>query len=184
MSGGEASDRKYRVDMAISVAWTPDKLCYEYAPAVSRFAALLSKDPADADDLAQEVLVKAVRALPRFNPSRGSMEAWLWRIAVNTSHDHQRANQQRARLWTRLVRAWSPRAESPETRALSRLEGARARQAMTTLRSRERAVLALRYGADLEYAEVGEVLGMSEEAVRKATDRSLRRLRQAMEVKQ
>lgn len=181
LSGKSRVDRKYHVEMAIAVTWTPDRLCSEFAPAVSRFSSLLARDAADAEDLAQEVLVKAIRALPDFSPARGSMEAWLWRIALNASRDHQRATRQRERLWTRLVRAWAPSDESsPESQAIDRIESARVRKAMTTLRRRERALLALRFGADLDYREVAHVLGMSEEAARKATDRSLRRLRDGL----
>ncbi|MGH7912129.1 MAG: sigma factor, partial [Candidatus Dormibacteraceae bacterium] len=56
---------------------TPDELCDGYLDHVYRFAALVSRDRQNAEDLAQEAMVRAVRALPGFKPERGSLEAWL-----------------------------------------------------------------------------------------------------------
>src|SRR5438046_9283563 len=66
---------------------TADELCRLYAQDVCRFAAMMSTSASDADDLAQEALLRAVRALSSYNPARGPMVAWLWRILSNAAKD-------------------------------------------------------------------------------------------------
>src|SRR5690348_16428131 len=66
---------------------TAEEVCRVYAPDVCRFASLMSSSPADAEDVAQDALLRAVRSLGRFVPSRGPIEAWLWRIVSNAAKD-------------------------------------------------------------------------------------------------
>jgi DNA-directed RNA polymerase specialized sigma24 family protein len=54
-------------------------------------------------------------------------------------------------------------------------------KAIRQLKSRERAVVALRFGADLDYEGVGTALGISTAAAGVATRRALRRLRTILE---
>jgi len=63
-------------------ALTAEKLCRRYAPSVCRFAAMIAGSSTDADDLAQEALLRAVRAVGSYDPAKGSPESWLWRIAT------------------------------------------------------------------------------------------------------
>ncbi|HEX2679772.1 MAG TPA: sigma-70 family RNA polymerase sigma factor, partial [Candidatus Dormibacteraeota bacterium] len=66
---------------------TAEELCRMYAPSVCRFAAMTATNPADAEDLAQEALLRAVRSLHTYDPARGSLESWLWRIVANAARD-------------------------------------------------------------------------------------------------
>jgi RNA polymerase sigma-70 factor (ECF subfamily) len=69
-------------------------------PDVWRFCAYLSGH-GEADDLAQEVLVKAVRSLHRYR-GESPVRAWVMRIARFTCADQVRRNQRRRRLQQRL----------------------------------------------------------------------------------
>ena len=62
---------------------------------VWRFCAHLG-DPGDADDLTQEVYLRAIRALPRFRGD-ASIRTWLLAIARRSVADHIRAQQRRRR---------------------------------------------------------------------------------------
>jgi DNA-directed RNA polymerase specialized sigma24 family protein len=42
---------------------TADRFCERYAPAVCRFAAMVARSPLEAEDIAQEALLRAVRGL-------------------------------------------------------------------------------------------------------------------------
>lgn len=183
MSGICIPGRIQSVEALMTLTWSPEELCSQYSTAVSRFAALLAREPADAEDLAQDVLIKAIHALPRFNAERGSMDAWLWAIAVNAAKDRQRSDLRRLGLWRMLLRTPNPELESPESRAIRNLETARVRRSMQKLEPRERMLIALRYGADLDFESTGRATGISEDAARKATERSLRKLRALMENK-
>ena len=159
-----------------------DELCDRYAARVYRFAALLCRSGLDAEDLAQSALESAIRALPRTELRTDSVEGWLWRIVVNTARDAGRAAKRRHLLLERLL-AHAP----PETTALD-IEDAigdeELLRAVRTLSRRQRTLVALRFGADLDYARIAATLGISPGAARLATRRALLALRAQLEVPQ
>src|SRR5215467_11693003 len=88
---------------AVAGALTADRLAEEHAPVAYRFCAMVCRDAHDAEDLAQEALLKAMRSLDRFDPDRGSVEGWLWRIVVNLATDRGRAARRAESLWADLA---------------------------------------------------------------------------------
>jgi RNA polymerase sigma factor (sigma-70 family) len=161
---------------------TAERFCELYAPAVCRFAAMAARSSSEADDIAQEALLRAVRRLDRFDPLRGEVEAWLWRIVANVASDVQRAERRRLALWTRLSRVREATAESVESLAIDHIDNQRLLTSLRLLGPRDRTLLALRFGADLELSAVGEALGMSEGAAGRAVLRALEKLRSSLEV--
>ena len=161
---------------------TAERLAEEHAPVVYRFCAMVCRDAHDAEDLAQEALLRAMRSLDRFDPARGSVEGWLWRIVVNLATDRGRAARRAESLWAGLaIRARAEAAPSAELVALDRIRDARLLAAVRSLPKRQRTLIALRFGADLGYAEIGALLGDGEQAVKQATYRALGALRRLLE---
>jgi RNA polymerase sigma-70 factor (ECF subfamily) len=159
---------------------TAEELCEAYAPKVCRFAALMSNG-AEADDLAQEALLRAVRSLGSYQPERGTVEAWLWRIVANAAKDSAGRRRRMQDLTTRLG-IFAPReSESVEDAVLARLRDADLHAHLRRLRLRDRTLLALRYGVGLDIDEVGAALGLSGESAGKAIRRALARLRARLE---
>ena len=168
------------VDQTLPV--TAARFCELYAPAVCRFAAMAARTPSEADDIAQEALLRAVRGLASFDERRGSIEAWLWRIVANVAHDHQRAERRRFALWTRIREFRESPTESVESLALDRIDNAKLLEAVREMAPRDRTLLALRFGADLDLQAVGLALGLSEATAGKAVLRAMEKLRIALEV--
>jgi RNA polymerase sigma factor (sigma-70 family) len=81
----------------------PEELCARYLERVYRFAAMVSRNRQDADDLAQEAMERAIRGLAGFDPSKGEIEAWLWRIVVNVGRDAGRVARRQQALTERAV---------------------------------------------------------------------------------
>ena len=161
---------------------TAEELCRLYAPDVCRFAAMMAGTPADADDLAQEALLRAVRGLATYDPARGSLESWLWRIVVNAARDSARRRQRGLDLLMRIG-LFAPReVESVEDTALTRLSNADLRAELRLMNYRDRTLLALRYGAGLSTDEVGAAVGLNADSAGKAIRRALARLRARLEV--
>jgi RNA polymerase sigma-70 factor (ECF subfamily) len=73
-----------------------DALVWPHAATVLRTARFLCADPAEADDVAQETLVKAFRALDTFQPGT-DVRAWLMTILRNTRIDRLRSRASRRR---------------------------------------------------------------------------------------
>jgi len=112
----------------------------------------------DADDACQEALIKIVRNLPRFD-GRSSFGTWAYRIATNASLDELRKRQRRPSLHT-VDEAHRP---EPVDRAAN-LHTERFPDrlvldaALDELSEDLRIAVVLRDVADLDYAEIAEVL--------------------------
>lgn len=118
-----------------------------------------------AEDAWQESFLRALRGYPDLRHGR-HLRAWVFTIATRVALDEQR-------------RGRSATAELPEI-AVSDTRPAFAELAPHTaeLPPTERAAVVLRYGYDLDYAQIGEALGSSPEAARQAASSGIRRLRQ------
>ena len=154
------------------------ELCERYAARIYRFAAMVARGEVEAEDLAHDALIKAIRRLAQYNSGRGSVEAWLWRIVVNTAHDAGLTARRRFELLSRLH---SEAASAPVSAPAPVVRDEQLMNAIRGLKPRDRAVVALRFGADLDYEGVGTALGISSAAAGVATRRALRRLRTILE---
>lgn len=112
----------------------------------------------DADDACQEALIKIVRNLPRFD-GRSSFGTWAYRIATNASLDELRKRQRRPSLHT-VDEAHRP--EPVDRAANLHTERFPDRlvldDALDKLSQDLRIAVVLRDVADLDYAEIAEVL--------------------------
>jgi RNA polymerase sigma-70 factor (ECF subfamily) len=70
-----------------------NRLVLHYQDTVYNVALRLMKDPASADDAAQEAFISAYKALPRFRG--GNFKSWLLRIVTNTCYDEFRRRKRR-----------------------------------------------------------------------------------------
>jgi RNA polymerase sigma factor (sigma-70 family) len=154
---------------------TAEALCETYAGRVYKFAQLISTDSANAEDLAQDALERAIRGIKTFDPAKGEVESWLWRIVVNAGRDAGRIAGRQRLVFELLTDRW-PRDEKIDDIG-DQLKTEEVLAAVRALSPRHRAVVALRYGADLSYRHVGKALGISEAAALMATRRALARLR-------
>jgi RNA polymerase sigma-70 factor (ECF subfamily) len=176
VAGGDQDAHEQTVEARGDRPLTPEALCARYAHRVYRFAAMVAAGDVEAEDLAQDALVRAIRNLGRFDPNRGSVETWLWRIVVNTAIDAGRVSTRRRLLWERF-RSQPTTGENVEDLALMRITAAGLLAAVRRLRPRARGMIALRFGAGLGFAEVGAAYGMSPAAATMATRRALDTLR-------
>ena len=154
------------------------ELCERYATRIYRFAAMVARGDVEAEDLAHDALIKAIRSLAHYDSSRGSIEAWLWRIVVNTARDTGLTARRRFELLSRLR---SEAASAPVSAPAPLVRDDQLTHAIRELKPRDRAVVALRFGADLDYEGVGTALGISPAAAGVATRRALRLLRTILE---
>ncbi|MDQ6722606.1 MAG: sigma-70 family RNA polymerase sigma factor [Candidatus Dormibacteraeota bacterium] len=170
-----------RIDTAPGVL-TAEELCRRYAPSVCRFAAMVAGSAADADDLAQDALLRAVRAVGSYDSAKGTPEAWLWRIVINSARDSARRRERARGLLERLMFAAPRESESVEAAVLARLRDEDLHAQIRLLPLRDRTLMALRFGAGLDTAEVGAAVGLSPDSAGKAIRRALARLRARLEV--
>ena len=123
-------------------------------------------------DLAREVVQEAfARALRERRSFRGdgSLEAWVWKIAVNTALKKRRV----------LVREQELEAEPAADAVVS--ADPSMREAVQALPPRRRLVIFLRYFADLSYREIAEIVGVSEGTIAATLSQAHRELARRLE---
>jgi RNA polymerase sigma-70 factor, ECF subfamily len=160
---------------------TAEELCRLHAAQVCRFAALMSPGGHDAEDLAQEALLRAVRSLDRFDAARGPVDAWLWRIVANAAKDAASRRQRLRDIAVRIGLETPRESESVEDAVLTNLRNEDLRSQLSKLPLRDRTLIALRFGAGLETKEVGAAVGLNPESASRAMRRALARLRARLE---
>ena len=146
------------------------------------------QDPALAEDLAQEVFVKAYRRLDTYDPER-KLSSWLFKIAHNTTIDHLRRgapetvpleaekDDERAGLASVLP---DESVESPSAQ-VERKDLARAlEKAIATLRPEYREAVVMFYAGGASYQEICEVTGLPMGTVKTNLHRARKQLAEQM----
>jgi RNA polymerase sigma-70 factor (sigma-E family) len=156
-----------------------DRFAAEVSDPLLRTGHLMTGDAKDAEDLVQETLLRVARRWRRIR-IMDHPAAYARRILVNlVLHDAERRSRQRAELWPQDGTAET--ADESAARALQEVDDlAEFRWALAQLPARQRAVLVLRYFADLPVAEVADILDCSEGTVTSTASRAAARLAQSL----
>ena len=133
-----------------------------------------------AEDLTAETFLKLVRSARRYDPAQGSARAWILAIARNVLRDWARRGRLRQYVPLGNLLDLQCDAPSPEERLLHEEEIGRLLDAVATLAAADRELIGLRYGSELDTAEVAGLLRISEGSVRTRLGRALGRLREAL----
>jgi RNA polymerase sigma-70 factor (ECF subfamily) len=118
-------------------------------------------NPEDAADACQEALIAVARAIDRFD-GRAAFTTWLYRVATNAALDELRRRGRRPAPAESLAEAASGSEDGPEA-AGERID---IDAALARIPEEFRVVVVLRDLADLEYAQIAEVLGLPPGTVR------------------
>jgi RNA polymerase sigma-70 factor (ECF subfamily) len=156
-------------------------LATAWHPRVFRWACGMLDDPDDADDVAQQVLVRLYTHLGRFH-GHARFSTWLYQITQNAARDARRRRGRRARAYDRMVSLDAPRPTSPAAhRDVGDADLAdRARDALARLPERQRAVFDLVELQGYGPQEAAALLGISPPTARTHLLRARRALRSAM----
>ncbi len=156
-----------------------DCFAAEVSEPLLRTGHLMTGDARDAEDLVQETLLRVARRWKRVR-SMDHPAAYARRVLINlVLHDADRRATQRTELWPQGGAAEA--ADESSARALLEVDDlAEFRWALAQLPARQRAVLVLRYWADLPVAEVADILRCSEGTVKSTASRAAARLAEAL----
>jgi RNA polymerase sigma-70 factor, ECF subfamily len=138
-----------------------------HQPTIHRYIARRVHNRDLADDLTQDVFVRAIRALPGFQWTGRPVEAWLTTIARNLIADHaKRAATQREIPVDDPATLRHPAVPGVEEQVLAGLDGRPVRVAVAALRQAWREVLVLDHWAGLSDRQIAARMGRSGGAVR------------------
>jgi RNA polymerase sigma-70 factor (ECF subfamily) len=148
------------------------------AAAVFGLVGRVVRDPAQAEEVTQEVFVEVWRNAPRFDPGRGTARSWIMTFAHRRAVDRVRSAERAARrddLAARRdqVRPYDQVAEQVETG----LERERVRRGLRALTDLQREAVVLAYYGGHTHREIAELLGVPSGTVKTRLRDGLLRLR-------
>lgn len=145
----------------------------QYKNLVYRTAYLTLRHTAEAEDALQEVFIRVYQSLPNYDPAKGAFTTWLYRITMyyclNQRRKHQVDDQP---LDDDTVNGIEATTEPTEIEDLWEKLG--------QLSEKQRAVVILRFYAELPYAEIAEVLDIPLGTVKSRLDLALKTLRRTL----
>ena len=149
-----------------------------YFGQIYRFVYSRLHDQEAAEDVTSEVFFKALRAIGRYKPSGHPFSAWLYQISVNAINDHYRSRRPSQSLDTAVAVADGQRPVAE--RVVDSSEAARVWSAIDDLPPQQRVALTLKLGEDMKLAQIGEIMGKSEGAVKLLVHRGMIGVRQRL----
>jgi RNA polymerase sigma-70 factor (ECF subfamily) len=158
-----------------------------YKVTIYRIAYDMTGNRHDAEDLCQEVFLKAHRSLSQFRGD-AKLSTWLHRIAINACYDH-RSRKSFSTMKPHAdfddngqvpVMFQEHALHNPERSAESSITQMHIEKALNNLSPRERSVFVLRHYNDMPLKEIAETLRISEGAVKSMLFRALKRLQKEL----
>ena len=143
------------------------------------------RDPAQAEEVTQEVFLTVWRESARYDPARGSALAWMLTIAHRRAVDRVRAAESaRERDGRFATLDAGPAFDVVEEAVTASLDSARVRQALSALTDVQREAITLAYYGGYTYKEVSELLDVPLGTIKTRMRDGLIRLRDTLGVDQ
>ena len=148
---------------------------------IHRYVARVTARGSDADDLSQEVFLRAFRAHGSL-PAAANVRAWLFAIATNLCRNYFRAEGRRRRAHV-AASVDGPVADPdwPEGVAVYNETSARIDRIIAALPTKQRLAFTMRKMHDLDYETIGVNLSCSAESARAHVFQALRKIRRGVD---
>jgi RNA polymerase sigma-70 factor, ECF subfamily len=140
------------------------------------------RDPAQSEEVAQEVLLEVWRTASRFDPARGSAAAWALTIAHRRAVDRVRSETAGSRREQKVAPEMAVREEDVAEVVAATLDHQRVRRCMDGLTVLQRESIKLAYYGGYTYPQVAQLLGVALGTVKTRIRDGLIRMRDCMEV--
>jgi len=171
------------IEECVKKAQNGDKNAYGvlyklYYSRIYRYCRINLSNSQAADDVCQEVFIRAWKALPKFTfKAGGTFQAFLFKIARNLIIDLSRKKKEIS-----IENVGEIQKDDNLIERISQKEDiTRVRNALEKLAERDRQIIILRYFEEMSHSDAAKVLHMKEGALRVRTIRLLRKLKELIE---
>lgn len=147
----------------------------QYYDSLNRYFFFRLGNQQEAEDLTGIIFLKVWQNLRRFNPSKGTFKAWLYRIAHNTLIDQYR--KKRDEISLNEVQDFIIEGTKPEEEIITKQKILQLKKALDHLDERSRSVIVYRFIAGLDHHETAQLLGISDGNVRVIQLRALEKVK-------
>lgn len=157
-----------------------EELYRRYERPIYNFLRRAATNPASTDDLFQKTFLKLHVARRRYRPE-APFRKWLFTLALNVVRDDARQRRRSSRLETEVFdeSRRMPASMSDEPRETQAI-GLAVTQALASLPFHQRQAIILSRYHGMSYEEIGELLGLSSNAVKQRAFQAMRRLKQRL----
>lgn len=155
-------------------------LVLRLSPRVLGYAARLLADRAEAEDVAQEAMLRLWRVAPEWRTGEAKVTTWLYRVVTNLVTDRQRARQRRQATTLEDAPEVADDAPAAVTQLIDADRMAALDRALEGLPDRQRQALVLRHIEGMSNPEIAEIMQIGVEAVESLTARAKRALALAL----
>lgn len=146
-------------------------------PRMLALAQRMLGDPVEAEDVAQEAMLRAWRQAPRWKPGQAKFDTWLHRVALNLCYDRLR---RRRELPTEAPPERPDPGFAPDRGLIAADTGARVSAALARLPERQRQAIVLCHYQEMTGIEAARLMEISVEALESLLSRGRRALRAAL----
>lgn len=146
-------------------------------PRILALARRMLGDPVEAEDVAQEAMLRAWRQAPRWTPGKAKFDTWLHRVALNLCYDRLR---RRREVPTGTPPDGPDPGPAPDRGLLAAETGLRVDAALARLPERQREAIVLCHYQELTNIEAAALMEVSVEALESLLSRGRRALRTAL----
>ena len=155
-------------------------LAQRLVPRVLGYAARLLADRTEAEDIAQEAMLRLWRVAPDWRQGEARVSTWIYRVATNLCTDRLRMRKRRQTDALDLVAEPEDSAPAVVTTLIEADRMAALTAALAALPDRQREAVVLRHIEQLTNPEIAEILQIGVEAVESLTARGKRALTAAL----
>jgi RNA polymerase sigma-70 factor (ECF subfamily) len=153
----------------------------EYFDKIYRYITLKIGDAVEAEDLTQQVFLNSLRSISSYRWKGKPFSAWLYRIAHNQVVDYLRKKKKTA---VPLEETLASAGDNPQLAVEHKLKIEEVLAATRKLTSAQREVISLRFTSELSIAEVSQLMGKSQGAVKALQHSGIVVLRRALSVEE
>ena len=146
-------------------------------PRMLTLAQRMLGDATEAEDVAQEAMLRAWRQAPRWTPGQAKFDTWLHRVGLNLCYDRLR---RRREIATEAPPDRPDDGPAPDRGLLALETGARVEAALAKLPERQREAIILCHYQELGNIEAAGLMNVSVEALESLLSRGRRALRTAL----